>query len=560
MALLGGLLSAATGVPARYALMRETYEASASNCVHGQRGHIVHLHDTSPHPHEYFNIMQLNAHPEDVMHHHYNQTFRGVAARLHSSSLERVLLDEHVHAVEADCIYYMPKHLDQKHLGPRPLFPKATTLAAHGEAGGVSMQEQEPQQPAPGESMLKAGVEYRSKVSPTGRHWNWGMDRVDGKEDDEYDFGHATGKGAVLYTIDTGVYIDHEEFEQKLKHRIIGGWSVGCPTGKEAECGTRWLHQGHLTQKILQTSSFKSMNGEVCEGHGTHTASTAAGKLYGVAKEAEIVVVQGLDCNGTASDSMFIAALDWAVSHAKTHGKPSVMSMSLGGKANRALNKAAQNAIEAGYSVVAASGNSGEDSCRMSPGAQPGTISVAASDDDDALASYSNHGKCTTLIAPGSSIVAAWTSGTTDATSMSGTSMATPHAAGAVLQVLGKFPHYKPEEVRRALACMAQNNIVHGNGMMEEYGGTPNRLLRTGVSLDMAESLQLIRAQHMNSKSVSAESMTHEVRCHKEDDEEDSDATVHKEGTSAVRTGAVHMQGTRDQPNVLMPSVLAKVL
>ena len=180
---------------------------------------------------------------------------------------------------------------------------------------------------------------------------------------------------------------------------------------------------------------------------------------------------------------------------------------------------------------------------------QPGTISVAASDDDDVLASYSNHGKCTTIIAPGSSIVAAWTSGTTDATSMSGTSMATPHAAGAVLQVLGKFPHLKPEEVRRALACMAQNNIVHGNGMMEEYGGTPNRLLRGGVTLDSEQSLKMIQAQQMGDEFVSAASLTHDVRCHKTDEEEED--TVHKADDDS---DSVHVQGARD--GVLQPSEL----
>ena len=170
-------------------------------------------------------------------------------------------------------------------------------------------------------------------------------------------------------------YVDHEDF---TGGRVIDGWSIGCPTGTEADCGGRWLQKGHLTHKLMQTSTFRSSSGVVCEGHGTHTASVAAGRLYGVAKAAEIVVVQGLDCNGTASDSMFIAALDWAVSHAKQHGKPAVMSMSLGGNSARALDEAARRSIEAGYSVVAASGNYAEDSCTMSPGAQAGTISVAS--------------------------------------------------------------------------------------------------------------------------------------------------------------------------------------
>merc|ERR1719478_1738425 len=105
--------------------------------------------------------------------------------------------------------------------------------------------------------------------------------------------------------------------------------------------------------------------------------------------------------------------------------------------------------------------------------------------------------------------------------------MATPHAAGVVLQLLGKFPHFKPEEVRRALACMAQNNIVHGNGMMEEYGGTPNRLLRGGMTLDNEESLRVIAAQQLaaDDEEVSASALTHEVRCHKEDEDEDSSSS-----------------------------------
>ena len=100
---------------------------------------------------------------------------------------------------------------------------------------------------------------------------------------------------------------------------------------REKDCGGRWLHKGHITQDVLAKSKFRSDSGEACDSHGTHTASTAAGRLYGVAKEADIVVVQGLDCNGTASNSMFIAALDWAVDDAKKRGRPAVMTMSLGG-------------------------------------------------------------------------------------------------------------------------------------------------------------------------------------------------------------------------------------
>lgn len=97
-----------------------------------------------------------------------------------------------------------------------------------------------------------------------------------------------------------GVYAGHEEFGG----RVVPGWSAGCATGMEMGCGTKWLHQAILPA------------GTQCDSHGTHTASTAAGRRYGVAKEATIVAVQGLDCTGEATDSKFISALEWSVSAA----------------------------------------------------------------------------------------------------------------------------------------------------------------------------------------------------------------------------------------------------
>ena len=279
----------------------------------------------------------------------------------------------------------------------------------------------------------------------------------------------------MLYTIDTGVYTAHEDFGD----RIVDGYSIGCPTGKEKECGGRWLHKGHITSEVLASTKFRSDSGEACDSHGTHTASTAAGRLYGVAKEAEIVVVQGLDCNGTASNSMFIAALDWAVGDAKRRGKPAVMTMSLGGDRDSSLDQAAQRAAAHGFAVVSASGNDGGDSCDMSPGADAHAISVGAVDRSDRLASYSNRGKCTNLLAPGTQIIAACIGeGRDSAAALSGTSMATPHVAGAVLQLLQAHPHYQPADIMHALDCMATKGVVSGLD-----GATPDRLLRTGAWL-----------------------------------------------------------------------------
>jgi len=326
--------------------------------------------------------------------------------------------------------------------------------------------------------MLASGVQRRRGTEP----WNWGPDRADSASgtDDEYKFGTATGNGTVLYAIDTGIYASHDDF----RGRVVDGFSIGCPTGKEKECGGRWLHKGIITEQTLSSRSFVADSGDACDGHGTHTASIAAGTIFGAAKEAEIVAVQGLDCNGTAANSMFIAALDWAVRDALKRGKPAVMTMSLGGDRDELLDRAAQRAKGHGFTVVTASGNDAGDSCDMSPGADPAAISVAASDETDALASYSNYGKCTDIIAPGSSIAAAYVTSRTASAQLSGTSMATPLVAGAVLQLLQKRAHATPTQIGMALRCLSTKGAVTGLS-----ASTVNRLVHTGSALDEGSAL-----------------------------------------------------------------------
>ena len=388
----------------------------------------------------------------------------------------------------ADCVYYM-HHIERTLLHPRP----------RGSAElGVSTQDVDSMGV---DRMITSGVEVRS--GSFGEFWNWGPDRIDQTlgTNNRYSFGNSTGRGTVLYTIDTGIYVHHSDFAG----RIVDGYSIGCPTGNEEACRTgQWVHKGYITDDTPTASGFQSDTGERCDSHGTHTASTAAGRLYGVAKEAEIVVVQGLDCNGTASNSMFIAALDWAVGDARRRGKPAVMSMSLGGDRDDLLDQAAQRASAHGFTVVTASGNDGGDSCAMSPGGAKEAISVAAIDQTDTIAPYSNRGACTNLIAPGTGIVAAYIGSSKDsAAALSGTSMATPHVAGAVLQLLQHYPHYTPLDISRALTCMSTKGVVNGLDAQ-----TPNHLLHTGTMLAEAQNAQLLgQIQGASGRDVTAQQM-----------------------------------------------------
>merc|ERR1719201_1628716 len=95
--------------------------------------------------------------------------------------------------------------------------------------------------------------------------------------------------------------------------------------------------------------------GRVCDAHGTHTASTAAGATYGVAKEATIVSVQSLDCTGSATNAQVLMAFEWAVNDALQSGQPSVVTMSLGGEYSEFLNKGTARVAEYGIPVIVAS-------------------------------------------------------------------------------------------------------------------------------------------------------------------------------------------------------------
>ncbi|KAJ3416227.1 serine protease [Chytridiales sp. JEL 0842] len=228
----------------------------------------------------------------------------------------------------------------------------------------------------------------------------WGLRRLS-KPDlplpNLYSFNSAAGEGVDAYIIDTGVLISHPDFEGRAR--------VG--------------------------ASFSTDNNDVDgNGHGTHVAGTVAGKTYGVAKKANIIAVKVLSGSGSGSNSDVIAGVNWVAQQASRSGRKSVANMSLGGGANTAVDNAVAAAVRAGVTMVVAAGNNGRDACSNSPARTPDAITVAASDINDVIASFSDRGTCVDIIAPGVNILSSWNNGATR--SISGTSMASPHVAGVV--------------------------------------------------------------------------------------------------------------------------------
>jgi len=269
----------------------------------------------------------------------------------------------------------------------------------------------------------------------------WGIDRIDQRSrplDGTYVY-DADGSGVTAYIIDTGILTSHNEFGG----RASGGFSA--------------INDGRGSSD--------------CHGHGTHVAGTVGGSTYGVAQGVALVAVRVLGCQGSGATSGVIAGVDWVT---QNHAANAVANMSLGGGFSSALNNAVANSVAAGVTYAVAAGNENTDACDRSPASTPTAITVASTTSVDAKSSFSNWGTCVDINAPGSSITSAYITSNTATATMSGTSMASPHVAGAAAVYLSGNPGSSPSAITSALTALATPGVVTGLP-----AGTPNLLLYT---------------------------------------------------------------------------------
>lgn len=267
----------------------------------------------------------------------------------------------------------------------------------------------------------------------------WGLDRIDQRSlplDNTYSYS-ADGTGVKIYVMDSGINASHTEFESRVPYGFFVT-ELGGP--------------------------------EDCDGHGTHVAGTAAGTTYGVAKNATIINVRVFDCSGSTQLSWLISALEVVASDHEV-GEPAVLNMSLGGPASSSFDAAVQSVIDDGVTVVVASGNDSDRSCDYSPGRVPDAITVNSSNSADTDSSFSNYGECSDIYAPGELITSAWHTSPNATSTISGTSMASPHVAGAVAKILQTNPSYTPHQVWNELSNSATPLIFPPGS------GDPDKLL-----------------------------------------------------------------------------------
>ena len=295
---------------------------------------------------------------------------------------------------------------------------------------------------------------YTDQLNPP----SWGIDRVDQRDprpNQKYSYTSTAGN-VNAYVIDTGIRTTHTDFGGRATFDFAA--------------------DGNKTD---------------CHGHGTHVAGTIGGSQYGVAKAVKLHAVKVLDCDGRGTTAQVVAGIDRVTANAV---KPAVANMSLGGEADSVLDAAVRNSIDSGITYAIASGNSATDACTASPARVGEALTVNATgieEENGTLIEYetgfSNYGPCTDLYAPGQDIVSTWNGSDTDSATISGTSMAAPHVAGAAALYLAGHTGATPAQVGTELLLAASPSGVR-------YGSpnTPNLALYTGPTTDSLRRAEVL--------------------------------------------------------------------
>ncbi|TCC40419.1 peptidase S8 [Kribbella speibonae] len=355
------------------------------------------------------------------------------------------------------------------------------------------------------------------------------------------------GSGVQVAVLDTGVDATHPDLDGKVKESQDFS---GSPTGTE----------DHF-------------------GHGTHVAATiagtgagAGGTRKGVAPKADLLVGKVLGDDGYGYDSWIIAGMEWAASEGAK-----VVNMSLGGEATDGTDPLSQavNDITAqtGTLFVVAAGNEGQDETVGTPGAAASALTVGAVDREDKLADFSSRGPRLgdaglkpEITAPGVGIIAARATGTVMGdpvdelyTAASGTSMATPHVAGAAALLAQQHPDWKADQLKNALVSTAktqaqQTVYQQGAGRVDLTRAVAQKVTASGVADFGVQTAEAgTRTITYRNDSGSPVTLNLSVQVTNLDDKQPE-----TDGFGLPATVTVPANGTADVPLTLDPAKLGR--
>jgi subtilisin family serine protease len=322
-------------------------------------------------------------------------------------------------------------------VGARPLFVYDADLK--GFAADLTRAELRRLRHSARVAFVEQDARVKEVATQTQTGATWGLVRIDKRLlnlDGIYTYGSTAGRGVTAYILDTGIKTDSVDF------------------GGRASFGVNTVDK----------------NNSDCNGHGTHVAGTVAGTKYGVAKLATLVSVKVLNCQGSGTTAGVIQGMNWVT--ANHVADKSVANMSLGGGKSVAMNDAVTRMVESGVFLSAAAGNNNGNACTYSPAGAPLAMTVAASDNGDRKATFSNWGPCVDVYAPGVSITSDWIGSTTATNTISGTSMAAPHVAGVAALYLAEHAS-TPAAATTWILDHAWSGLITDGAT----GDTPNRLL-----------------------------------------------------------------------------------
>ncbi|KAI1110368.1 peptidase S8/S53 domain-containing protein [Nemania sp. NC0429] len=254
----------------------------------------------------------------------------------------------------------------------------------------------------------------------------------------------SDGEGTCVYVIDTGIKIDHPDF------------------GGRASWGANYGGDGDIDGA----------------GHGTFVAGIVGSNSYGVAKKAQLFAVKVTNNKGTASGSSIIAGINWVARDVRTRDCPkgSIVNISLNGGKSKAINDAIASLVKGGTFVAVAAGNNNIDAGNTSPASEPSACTVAASDEHDAKAAFSNYGSVVDIWAPGTHIKS--TSNDGGRTSGSGTSASSPIIAGLGAYLLSLEGRRDPialcDRIKELSTQGVLTNIPKGTTNALAFNGNPS--------------------------------------------------------------------------------------